>query len=743
MHTARRFSLKKKTEIVLSYLEKSGSLRQYAYSLGISYMTLWRWVKKYKSNGGILGIPYKRPGKRFSKDLEKRIMMLKEQKPYMTIDKARRQLKRKGIAVSAKGVWAVWHRYGLSKKGSQDPLNPFGEPTPESLEGLRMCKNLIQAGNLKSAAAFLNNLPSIPRDEVLRKIPERLLSPRRRLEQFYLESDKTPPPAVVRKARRISSMLEKNGYLYSSVFSDLIELYNLHNIGRAREMLSRLQMLKRKLYKTQNRSWLILYYALMATAYCKLCKFNKASEYTKKCHRLIGVSSHPLDWMVLGALHTQVGDYKKASYDYSRGLVMTRGGELFPYFATGLVVHGYCTTGDYAKAQKLLDEISIKDLPGNESEYYLGRAYTAFGQGDLSTASHFFLKVMSMSSKQTLSNHFRASAAGLAYVAAATNKKSEARTYLRRCIPLLKKYGSTGELFVMKLLLALLEGRRIPQITRNPSDFLIYLLFRAKKSLKVNHYRKVLNYAAMHGLQGLLERVIVFAPEPILHMVELGKDPGLSRTVMQYPLFNHRKTAFLLAFLGEFTVSKNGQRVNVQLTPKEKAFLIHLALRAGQPGKFILTKDIHHNFWPRSQHQADHLSHMLVRIRKKLKIWKHFLCIASPHVEPKLINCGVYFSTDYEKAVILFVQSKTFEKTDEWQYALRAFIQAIQLYRGMPFKMMYDSWSECLRNVILTQLETETKRCARILVEHKDEIPPRLVATARKAIKKIPHIIPL
>ena len=744
MYTASQFSPEKKLKVIKSYLEKSSSLRKHAHSLGISYMTLWRWVKKYRQKGKeALRKSHKKSGKRFSKNLEKKIMMVKEQNPSVTISGACKLLKRTGITVSAKGVWGVWHRYGLLKKNNHDPLDPFGDSTPESLEGLRKVKSLLSEGNLKAAAVVLNDLPSMPKDEILRQIPEEFLSPRRRLERFYLESDKTSPHEAVTKARRIGSMLKKRGYLYSSIFANLLELYDLHNMGKPQETLRVLKTLDSKLDKTRNRSWLILYYALMAMAFSERRKLNRALEFTKKCRRLIGVSSYPWHWMVLGSLHTHIGNYVKALHSYKMGLEMTRGQELFPYFATSLVLHGYCMTGDYINAKKLLDEVSVLDISNIASEYYLGRAYIAFSQGDLKGASQFFLEVLKMSSKHNLSNHLRASASGLAFVAAARNKKSQARTYLKRCIPLLKKHGSTTELYMLKLYLTLLEGRKISKIRKRARDDLFYLLYRAKKSLKVNHYRKAFNHAEKHGHLGLFERVVVFAPEPVLHMIEQGKDPGLSKAIMQFPLFNHKKAVCHIKFLGELVVSKNGHRLNLKLAPKERAFLIHLALKAGQPGKFILLKEIYHNFWPGSQcNKMDLLSHMLSRIRRAIKIWRYFLCVTSSHGQPRLINRGVYFTTDYEKVEASLIHAKALEKADDRRFALQNYMHALKMFRGAPFEKMYDNWSENMRWFVLNQLTIAAVNFIRIYTDNKNSYQLRVGTEIKKVVEKISEIIP-
>jgi len=558
MYTAPKFSIEQKLKAIKLYHQKGGSLRNQASSLGISYMTLWRWVHEYKINGEeVFKKIYKKSSRRFSNKIEQKIVMFKERNPAMSIANARSLLRMDGLVVSAKGIWSVWHRYGLLYANHLDPLDPFNKPHDETLAGIKNAKSLLYQGDQKSAAKVLNNLPSMVKDEILIQVPEKFLSPRRKLERFYMEGDKMPPPSAMKKAHQIRRLLEKSGYIYSSIFVTFVELYNLHNMGMPHEMFNILKNLKRKIYKIHNRSWRILYYSFMALAFHKRNKYNKYLYFANKCSQLRRIPSYPWHLMTLGSLYTHMDNYMKAFHYYEKGFEMSNNKEL--HFALDMVLHGYCRSGDYITARKLLKKVSESDELRRSTSFNLSRAYMAFGEGDLNSAERYFLEVLNMSSKYNLSNHLRASLTGLAFVASALNKKNEARAYLERCIPFLQKQGNTQELHQIKLNLALLGGCKLTIIRKRMGDYLHFLLFQAKKRPTLSNYRKALNYATRHRLLGYFERIVTLAPEPVLHMIEQGKNPGLSVSVLKLPVFNQSKIVYHVKFLGSLTVLKNGQ----------------------------------------------------------------------------------------------------------------------------------------------------------------------------------------
>lgn len=80
-------------------------------------VTLWRWIKKYRS-GGIKSLTtrrsYKRPWNKFMSSLDVKVADLKELEPSLSLTKARKILAEKGVRISEKGIWNIWRRYGLT-----------------------------------------------------------------------------------------------------------------------------------------------------------------------------------------------------------------------------------------------------------------------------------------------------------------------------------------------------------------------------------------------------------------------------------------------------------------------------------------------------------------------------------------------------------------------------------------------------------------------------------------------------
>jgi hypothetical protein len=210
--------------------------------------------------------------------------------------------------------------------------------------------------------------------------------------------------------------------------------------------------------------------------------------------------------------------------------------------------------------------------------------------------------------------------------------------------------------------------------------------------------------------------------------------------MLRLPVFNRKIPVYNIKFMGKLVVNKNQKYLKIRLTPIEVAFIINLVLKAGEPGKKIFLKDIYNNFWKESSQAAKNLSHLLIRIKKILKIPSHLLEISHRGGEPALVNRGIYFITDYREVKQVFVTARALERADEWGFAKSEYLQAFALFRGEPFRKMYDPWSENIRRVVLNKLETEAIAFARSCLKHGN--PPNRVADAKKVLEKVSKIIP-
>lgn len=171
-------------QAVQTYLREGKSLRIIAARLNIPYLTLWCWVKWYKE-GGEENLKrdkfYKRPWNKRLKELEEKIVFVKERKPSLTLKEARQQLIKQNINISIKGIWNIWHRYGYTGSAKK----PQSLDANYKIQGdLPKIEKHINENNLKEAARILNSLPHCPNSVILEKMPERYLSLRRRLDKL-------------------------------------------------------------------------------------------------------------------------------------------------------------------------------------------------------------------------------------------------------------------------------------------------------------------------------------------------------------------------------------------------------------------------------------------------------------------------------------------------------------------------------------------------------------------------------
>ena len=738
LYTALELPVEKRIEIVKAYLIKGSSLRKIARLYGISYMTLWRWVKRYK-NGGKESLKkkvhYKQSHKRFSSRIEKKVMLLKEHEPCLTTKKAVHLLKQQGLPISHNGVWMIWKRYGLVKRPKDDPLSLICSGTPEIENGMQQARQFIKNGDIKNAAKILNKLPCLTDPSILKQIPDGLLLPRRRLEQLhFLFLSKTMPLLdLFNEVRKIRKTMEKSGYLFSSIFAGFLEVIILQWMKVPEKQLKILNLISKRMAKVRDKSLRFTLYMLLAITYGKLLHVNDAIVNIRKCHRLLSSLPYPFYWLAFGDTLITISRGKEGILCFKK-IIEEMAVEQTPNQIFYMkIAHGYVMTGQYQQAQKFLNQIRSKEI--DVASVTQIKANICFAHGRLEEAVHFCKKSLGMAKTANFHNIIFAASLGLAQIAQALGKQKEAYAILKKCLPLMKKYQMKSEILVLQSFI-----NRIITIPKRLYKFpvyrLLFLLQRAAKTLHTKDYYDALRFAGRRGLLGIFHRYIVFFPEPILHFLEKGKPAGLPKAILKFPIFNQKKAVYLIRLLGNIIVYKNQQYVKAKLMPKEKALLIHLTLKAGEPGKSILSVDLYRNFWPDSKNPSNLLSHLLVRLKKKLRLPGHLLMISSRYGEPRLVNRGVYLTTDYNDFKVALTHAKALERADEWLFARREYMQAFKLFRGEPFKKMYDPWSEHMRRVILNELENTTLEFAKRCLEHKNK------TDAKKVLEKVLKIIP-
>jgi hypothetical protein len=253
---------------------------------------------------------------------------------------------------------------------------------------------------------------------------------------------------------------------------------------------------------------------------------------------------------------------------------------------------------------------------------------------------------------------------------------------------------------------------------------LLWLLQSGKKDLG---YRRAFQFAKDHGLGGFFHRVCVFFPDYVEALLEKGKSTGLPISILNLPVFRKEINVYVVKYLGKVIIHKDQKYLPARLSPKDASFLIFLA---SAQDRYVPLEKIYANFWPGSTHAARNLSHLLVRMRKLLRLPSHFLSIKENRL---FFDC--YFTTDYGEYLEHVIQAKALLRAGEWGFAKREFIQAFTLFRGEPFKKMYDDWSDDKRLETIFNYETEMKLFIKELLEReRQQEADRMLARARRII---------
>jgi transposase len=701
-----------RVKAVKEYLRTGTPLRMIARHLGVSHATLWHWVKRYKEHGvrGLQPEFGSAPNIGMQKDVKSRIMFMKERWPGLSIRKAQAIMKQDGHAVSTFLIWRVWRDYGFIRKKNEDPLDPFIPSTPTLDKILDTARQHAKNKDSKRAGMILNGMPRVPRTEILSHIPERFLSPRRRLDLLCLERRSGSYENFAKRARQTGKILENHKLFYSSIIANFLELDALDIIGRPEQKAEVLDRMAAKMQGVKSYSLRFLFAFEQAYTAVYLLQISRAMRFLEICRRLVYCLPYPHYQELFGALLVLVGKFRNAGHFYRMALKKS----IQPDRAAGLILqiarYAHCYAGEYAACRSMMTAVrkawDQKAPPSLGSAYDLTSAYLSYGQGYLAAAADSFVRSMETAHQGKHVNRIYAASVGLAGVAMALNNRTEAITYLRKYLPLMRKNRLLREELLLECFLNR-DTAVAAELKQTPPFCLLDMLKRADRSGKTGDYRRSIMFASRHGLEGLFHRWIVFYPASVVHLMDRGRKTGLPRAILNFPVFNQNIPVYNIKLLGRMTLARNQMRLKARFSPQEKAFLIHLALRADAPGKSVIIDELCRNFWPKSPSSAALLSHLLVRLKKKLHLASHLLVVSSAKGsgESRLINNGIYFTTDYNEFRALLIQAKTLELSGEWQFARREYLRAFAMLRGEPFKKMYDNWSEIMRGIILNTTE--------------------------------------
>jgi len=674
---------------------KSGSIEKVAFSYNVHPITLRRWVKRYQK-GGEEDLKrkrtYTRHPKRFTPSIEKKIVLLKENKPSLTTVEAQNMLANDGVKASIRGIWGVWKRYNLVGfyRHISNPTAKVKMST-EVEDCLKKAEQALNNGEVKKAARILNALPSCRGKAILAKIPDRLLSLSRQVDKLPLIFGREPLEETVRKARALRHRAEKRRLLYTSVRAGIAELFGaLWRVKPDEQLLLIHKLQNRVKRKNKGRSSTdpVMYFNLLfikAMVFADIGKTKEAISCIRECeiicrrHSLYSNFHHKI-----ASLYSIIGFRKKSRAWLKKGLVCSQKsnkGIFYEYLASN-----FTGAGQYKLAKRTLKKVPIEEPPYRSLAAII-QAQCALGRAEIQDATAFANKALFESKKERIHVYFSEASLILACCSCALGEVAKAEALLKRVVVVLEKFRMKRSLTLIQILLGRNVFPRTPVL--NHSFKLTLCLSQASKSLKIKDYRKAFNYATSQQLMGLFHRLVLFFPEPVNKLIAKGKPTGLPKTILKLPVFNKETPVFNVRFFGNLVVYKNQKYLKTHLSPKEKAFLIQLALRAGEPRKGVSLERIYVNFWKRSKNPSRNLSHLLVRVKKVLKIPSHLLEISHRKDNPVLINRGIHFITDYGEYEQSLAQAKALLRAGEWGFAKKEYLRAFRVFRGEPFKKMY------------------------------------------------------
>jgi tetratricopeptide (TPR) repeat protein len=423
----------------------------------------------------------------------------------------------------------------------------------------------------------------------------------------------------------------------------------------------------------------------------------------------------------LGQLYAQLEDFKETKYWYLKSIGRLTAEE--EKITKSFLVDIFVVKGEYKRALEVWKNEEL-DHWGSHSKMLRIQSMWSLTKGMPHRAISLATEVLASLEKEEAKGSMFGCYYTIAGAYYSLGEKTRARRTLKKIVPFLIK----NRLEVVKAVIDILLSQTPPTLNSIPLSGQSLPTIRLILLLKNGHYVKALKYAEKKGITGLLHRYIFFFPEAITDLLEKGKPTGLPRAMLNLPAFRKEVPVYSVKFLGNLIVYKNQKYQRVKLTPKDTAFLIHLATAKS---RHIALDRIYNNFWPGSKNPSRTLAHLLVRIRKALCLPSHFL-----YIKENSLYFDCHFITDYGEYLEHLAQAKAFLVAGEWAFARTEYLNAFSLFRAAPFKKMYDDWSEDMRHTILGDLENEATKFDEACAAHGDRA--KGIATLQK-ISKILH----
>jgi len=731
----------RRIKCVEHYLSTDDSLRKTAKVFNVHYRSVYRWVKWFRQNGVIrLCKQYKKPWNRIPTGLEKKIVQLKEHMPYLTLKKAQMIIRKQGCSLSLKGIWCIWKRYGYCGFRKQQMTGQFvqyGATSAEANAALMQAEVLYKRNLIAKACAVLNRVPFITKNDLISKLPDGLLNIRRRVEKLshlYGTMDLQP---YLRQSKAMYENLKRDGYNYSAIRCGVMNIIaSSWSIEPERELTTIRQikgMLRRQDQCFSYHLSILRFFILITEgiAWIALKERRKAERVAQECRKLLRqrriISPSFLNY--LGILCTYLEEYKAAALLVAESY--SRVGEEKKKYVTVDMIKEFIRSGSYQQAEKLMKQTRFVEAWGGMSGELRCKAILSLVRGMPHESIDYAMQSLALAQKGELTLYIYYTYLLIACAYSSIGERTKALDILDRLIPYLKKQGLENDRLLIQTIIQP-PSQKERGILRDRN---ILPRYRLLLLLKYGQYNKACQLAIDKGMLSYFHRYILFFAVKLYEKEKANYSIEIPDSMLQLPVFSRKRSVYFINFLGPLKILKDQKPLRIRLFPKDAAFLIHCACRAPEPGTQIPLTDIFQNFWPHSQRPSRNLSHMLVRLRKLMKMTVGMLGISRRMGQPALVNKSIYFATDYGHLQETLIRIRALERAEEWEFAKKEYLHAFKLFRREPFKKMYDPWSEQMRLVILNKLETEAIQFVQGCLNHGNR------KDGQKVIKKVLKII--
>ena len=725
------FDVEFKRKIIEEYLN-NGSLRKVAKKFKIHYLTLWKWLRDYKENGGkILEKKYKNQKNKISEKFSKDIYLFKEKNPWCTIKECKMFLEKKGIKVSEKTIWKVWEKAGFSKDDKKDSLySPLAISNSENISLIEKAKSLLEKKEIKKAYILINSMMGYPLDPFIKNIPDKFLSDRRKLDKIYLSFGEIPLEESLKKLENLRKIFLRKKHIYSYIKCALLELMYLswiHDIKKEAKLLKSLEKYTKKI-KKMSINFLFAFHKGIFYSY--ILKGKEAKKFYRICKKIAYLKNKSQYWNIMGSFATFLGEYKEAFYFYKKALITEKNEEYKNYWKIRMA-SCLAHMGNFHESLKILKESESKPLIFNIHSKII-EAMCNFGKGKFEKCINILNEIIKEARKEQLRNYVHVISLIMASVNRFWGNKKESLKFLKRELILLKNSNMRRDLIIREILLKKKTNiEKFNEILNFPLIKLLFYLEKSQNSIK--NYYNALNFAKQKGILLDFYRFIPFYPKSIENLSRANKKSYIPNCLLKFPIFETENINFKINILRRFEVKKEGKIIDEIFFPQEESFIVFLAINY-KKGEISLT-EIYENFWNNILNPYENFKNLLYRIRKKLKIPSTFLNIKSLKGEKYLIIKKIVFYTDYENFKNSVFRARMMEKIGEIEKALKEYENAFKIFEEMPFQKCYNKFCENIRTEILMNLYENLPAFLRLLkYKGKNKLIKRIVNKFSKFI---------